>query len=73
MLFLLGFKCFQKSIQKLIFVRAFCDRGGSATAVDGHTARYTKCSGGGEKGGTRGKKRRGVVCRTIEIDKIKNL
>jgi hypothetical protein len=31
-----------------------------------------KRTGGGEKGGTRGKKRRGVVCRTIKIDKIKN-
>lgn len=37
------------SFKKLNFVRAFCDRGGSATAVDGHTARYTKCSGGGDK------------------------
>jgi len=28
-------------------------------------------TGGGEKGGTRGKKRRGVSCRTIKLDKIK--
>lgn len=71
---LLDFNCFQKSIQKLIFVSEILERGGSATAVDGHPARYTKSHsrGVGIKYGFNSKDLgRGVICRTIKLDKIK--